>query len=316
MNKLVAVTIGDINGIGIHLLIKEWKKGNINNFIIFSNYKIFKNLCKIYKLKTNYIKHIDIKNFDKKKINIYNFSTKNRHTNALDSIKIAYDFTTKNKFIGILTLPLNKKEINKFANINFIDQTSFFSNLENNNATNMCFIYKKKIFIPLTIHIELKNVYKFFINKHYIISKIKSLNETLINDFKIINPRLIISGINPHAGEEGIISKDENKYLKPIINYLKKNKINIKGPISGDGMLNKSNLNYYDAFIFAYHDQALIPFKIISNFQGVNFTSNLSIIRVSPSHGTAKDMIGSNLAQSKSITNCFKIIRMIANNRK
>ena len=127
---------------------------------------------------------------------------------------------------------------------------------------------------------------------------------------------MIISGINPHAGEEGLISNDEKKYLIPIINKLKKNKkINIDGPVSGDGMINKLNLNKYDIFLFPYHDQALIPFKIISNFQGINFTSNLNIIRLSPSHGTAKDLIGSKHVKTGGIINCFKIIRKIYKNR-
>jgi 4-hydroxythreonine-4-phosphate dehydrogenase len=179
----------------------------------------------------------------------------------------------------------------------------------------MIFFYKKKFFIPLTIHIELKNVHKFFRSKTNIVNKIENLYYTLINDFKITKPRIMLAGINPHAGENETISKDDNKYLIPVIKELKKKRISIYGPVSGDGMINFQNLKNYDAFIFTYHDQALIPFKIISNYEGVNFTSNLNIIRVSPSHGTAENLIGSKKIISKGINNCFDLIKKINSNR-
>ena len=145
--------------------------------------------------------------------------------------------------------------------------------------------------------------------------KIENVYTTLIKDFKIKKPKMILAGINPHAGENMTISKDDNKYLMPILNNLKNKEIFVNGPISGDGVINKENLKNYNAFIFTYHDQALIPFKIISNYEGVNFTSNLDIIRVSPSHGTAENLIGSNKAISDGIINCFDLIKKIHKNR-
>ena len=147
------------------------------------------------------------------------------------------------------------------------------------------------------------------------IKKIENLYSTLRNDFKIEKPKFILAGINPHAGENKTISKDDSKYLLPIINQLKKRGIFVHGPTSGDAIINQDNLNNYHAFIFTYHDQALIPFKILSNYEGVNFTSNLDIIRVSPSHGTAENLVGSNKMISKGIINCFKLIKQIKKNR-
>ena len=180
----------------------------------------------------------------------------------------------------------------------------------------MVFIYNKKFFTPLTIHIELKKVFLAFKQKKLIIDKIISLIETLKIDFKIQNPKLVIAGINPHCGEDGVISNDEKKYLIPIISDLKKNNINISGPFSGDSLINNTNLSNYDIFLFTYHDQALIPFKIISNFEGVNFTSGLDILRVSPTHGTARNIKNKKLANSKSIINSFKVLHKIYKNRK
>jgi len=316
INKnLICVTIGDIEGIGIHLLLKEFKKCKIDNFVLLTNIKIFNKYIKFPKERINLLNEVNFNNYNKNKLNIYDFKTKNEHSNTMDSLKYAYELTKSEIFIGILTLPLNKYKLNKLVNKNFIDQTSFFSKKENQKNSNMIFYHKKKFFVPLTIHIELKKVYKSFQNKIFMIKKIQNLYSTLVNDFKIKNPKIILAGINPHAGENKIISEDDDKYLLPIINQLQKKNIFIDGPISGDGVINNENLKNYDAFVFTYHDQALIPFKILSNYEGVNFTSNLDIIRVSPSHGTAKNLIGSNKAVSKGIINCFNLIKKISKNR-
>jgi len=314
-NKLICVTIGDIEGVGIHLLLKEFKKEKIKNFILITNIKIFNKYIKFSKKKINVVNEINFNNYNKKKLNIYSFKTINKNTNTIDSLKYAYEFTKKKKFIGILTLPLNKFKLKKLVDKRFIDQTTFFSNKEDQKYSNMIFYHKNKFFIPLTIHVELKKVHVLFKNKILMIKKIENLYSTLINDFKIKKPKLILAGINPHAGENNTISIDDNKYLSPIINKLKKSSIFMHGPISGDAIINNDNLKKYDAFIFTYHDQALIPFKILSNYEGVNFTSNLDIIRVSPSHGTAENLIGSNKAISKGIINCFSLIQKISKNR-
>ena len=313
--KIIAITIGDIDGIGINLLIKEYNRNKIKNFILITNIDVFNKKIKFPIRNINLIKLSQKFNYDDKKINIISFKTKNKYSNMLDSLKLAYKLTKKNLFKGILTLPINKSKINKYVNKNFIDQTSFFSKLDKSKYSNMFFVYKNKFFIPLTIHIEIKKVYNFFKNKDTVINKIMSINDTLKNDFKIPKPKLIMAGINPHAGENGIISKDDNKLIQPIIKYLKKKNINITGPISGDGMITKYNLSSYDAFIFTFHDQALIPFKIISKYGGVNFTSKLNIIRTSPSHGTGEDIIGTKYASSSGILNSFKLINKIYKNR-
>jgi len=313
--KLICVTIGDIEGIGIHLLLKEFKKEKLKNFILITNINIFNKYIKFPKNKINIVNKKNFKDYDIKKLNIFSYNTKNNNTNTIDALKYAYELTKKKKFIGIVTLPLNKFKIKKSVSKNFIDQTTFFSKKENQKFSNMIFYYKNKFFIPLTIHIELKKVHKLFKNKVMMTKKIENLYSVLIKDFKIKKPKMILSGINPHAGENKTISKDDNKYLLPIISQLKKKGIFIHGPISGDGVINKENLKKYDAFIFTYHDQALIPFKIISNYTGVNFTSNLNIVRVSPSHGTAENLIGSNKVISKGIINCFNLIKKITKNR-
>ena len=317
MNNITAITIGDLKGIGIKLLIKEWKNKKINNFVLITNLTIFKKNINFATNKINIINsEKELRNYNKKKLNIYNIKTENIYTNAFESLKHAYLLTKKKLFNGIITLPINKREINKFVKKDFIDQTTFFSKLEKSNNSNMIFIYKNKYFVPLTIHIEIKKVASHFRNKKFIVNKLLSLVNTMKNDFNIKNPKIAIAGINPHAGEDGLISNEDKKLILPILNLLRKKNIYINGPYAGDSLINKNNLKKYDAFVFTFHDQALIPFKLISNFEGVNFTSNLNIIRLSPSHGTARDIINKNIATSNGLLNCFKLIKQINKNRK
>ena len=165
----------------------------------------------------------------------------------------------------------------------------------------MIFIYNKFIISSLTTHLRLKDLNITLSKKNFVYNKIISLNKSLKNDFNIPKPKILISGINPHSGENGLLGNEEKKYLIPQIKKIKKLKINITGPISGDAMLNKKNIKKYDCFLFMFHDQALIPFKYIS--------------RVSPDHGTAYDLVGKNIASNKSILNCFKIINKINRNK-
>ncbi len=319
MTEIVAITIGDINGIGIQILIDSWKKNKINNFILFCDYKYINTLLE----KKNIYNEINIINFkvnnkikiDRKRINIFTYISKSLEDNTYKSLKYAYMFCKKNICIGILTLPLRKDLIKEKINSRFIGQTEYFQNLDKKKNSNMILYHEKIIISPITTHIEVKNISKVISNKSFIYNQIFSLWHSLKNDFNIKNPRLILSGLNPHAGENGKIGKEEIDTIIPIVKQLNKKGIFIKGPFSADSILIKNNLKKYDCFIFIYHDQALIPFKFISQFTGVNFTGNLSIIRTSPDHGTAYNLVGSKEISDASFINSYKLIKKIYKNR-
>ena len=177
-------------------------------------------------------------------------------------------------------------------------------------------LFNNKIIVsPITTHIKVNNISKLISRKDYLLNQIVNLNNTLKVDFNIKKPKLIISGLNPHAGENGNIGFEEIKIIKPLVSKLKHKGILIDGPFSADSILIKKNLKQYNCFVFIYHDQALIPFKFISKYSGVNYTGNLSIIRTSPDHGTAYDLVGSKNISNKSFLNCFKLIKKIYKNR-
>ena len=319
MSNLIAITIGDINGIGIKILIDLFNRKKVDNFILFSNLNIIKRYIKKnkLKLKLNIINKKTKKlNFQKDNFNLFSFESKSLEENTYKSLKYAYEFCDKNICIGMITLPLRKDLIKKNVNKNFIGHTEYFQKINKKKYVNMILFHKKVIISPITTHIEIKKISKLISNKKYIYNQIYNLNKTLKVDFNFTKPRLIISGLNPHAGENGEIGKEEKETIIPVINKLKNKGIDIKGPVSADSILLNNNLKKFDCFIFIFHDQALIPFKLISQFSGVNYTGNLDIIRTSPDHGTAYDMVNTNNYSNQSFMNCYKLINQIYKNRR
>ncbi len=318
MNKIIAITIGDIKGIGIELILSLWIKNIKRKFVIFSDKKVIK----AYLKKNKHDIDINIVNknnkiiFKNNKLNVYHFYSKNDVENTYKSLIFAHEECFNQKFSGLITLPLRKDLIIKYIDSKFEGQTELFQKLEKKESVNMIFTYKNIIISTLTTHIPLNKIINRIKNKKYISNRIKSLNNSLKEDFAIKKPKILISGINPHSGENGKIGNEEIKFIIPEINKAKKLKINIDGPISGDAMLNALNMKKYNCFLFIFHDQALIPFKLISRYSGVNYTSNLKIIRTSPDHGTAYNLVGKNKASHKSLLNCFNVINKIIKNRK
>ena len=319
MNKLIAITIGDIKGIGIEILIKSWENNQIKNFVLVTNIVMLKNYLNRKKknVKINLINENLTKiNFIENKINVFSYKTKSLEDNTYKSLKYAYDLCISKKCIGMITLPLRKDIIKNSIDNNFIGHTEYFQKLDKKNYANMILFHKKIIISPLTTHIEIKKISKIISNKKFLYNQLYNLNQCLKFDFGINKPKIIISGLNPHAGENGKIGNEEKKILIPVISKLKKNGINIYGPYSADSILIQKNLNNFNCFVFIYHDQALIPFKYISQFTGVNYTGNLDIIRTSPDHGTAYNLIGSKAISNRSLINSFKLVKKIFKNRK
>ena len=315
MKNLIIVTIGDIDGIGIKILLNLWKEKKERNFILITNLKILKKYLNKNKIKIKINSTNDNAILDDH-LNIFEIKARNNAENSYNSILKSYKIIKIFASIGILTLPVNKKLLNKKINKNFKGQTELYQKMDNKKDSNMMFLNKKFIFFTLTTHLPLVKVNNKLFSNNYIYKKIILLYKTLQIDFNIEKPKLVISGLNPHAGEDGVIGIEEIKYIKPILSKLKKININVDGPRSADTLINYLNLDRYDTFIFPYHDQALIPFKLLSKFRGVNYTGGLDIIRVSPDHGTAYGLKDSKKIINKGVLNCFKYIKLIHKNRE
>ena len=316
MNNLIAVTIGDPKGIGLEILIKLFINKKISNFVLFTNKTLIKKYLRDKKYHLN-INEINDQTFkaDSKYLNIYSYNSKSYSENTLKSIYFAHNECIKNNYLGMITLPIRKDIIIKNYQSDFIGHTEYLQKLENKKTSNMFLIYNNLIFSTITTHVKINNISKYIRKKNFIYDKLISLDNTLKRDFNYKNAKIIVSGLNPHSGENGTIGREELDFIIPTLKRLKNKNIKIYGPISGDAILINNNLNIYDCFVFMFHDQALIPFKHISNFNGINFTGNLDVIRVSPDHGTAYNLVGKNKANYNSIINCFKIIKKIYKNR-
>lgn len=318
MNNYIAITIGDIKGIGIKIFFETLHNKQIKNTILFTNIRIIEEYIKknnigieinIVNLNNNKI------NFSDNKLNIYTYKCKSLEENTYKSLKYAYDSCIKKFCIGMITLPLRKDIIIRKIDKKFIGHTEFYQKMDNKIYSNMILYHNKIMISTLTTHIEIKKISNFIKKNNFLYNQILNLNHTLVKDFNIKKPKLIISGLNPHAGENGSIGMEEVEIINPVINKIRKTGILIDGPLSADSILIKKNINKYDCFVFIYHDQALIPFKFISQFTGVNYTGNLNIIRTSPDHGTAYQLIKSKEYSSKSFINCYKLVKKIYKNR-
>tara|TARA_A100001015_G_C14996982_1_gene716623 strand:+ start:578 stop:1555 length:978 start_codon:yes stop_codon:yes gene_type:complete len=315
MSKLIAVTIGDINGIGIDIFLSLFSANKIKNAVLFSNYIFISNYLKKNKinLKINLING-SLNNYTYKKnhLNLFSYKAKSNVENTFNSIIYSHKETIKKKFIGIVTLPIRKDLIIKKINKHFIGHTEFLQKLENKKNSNMILIHDKIVVSPITTHIRINSVSKVLLKKNYFLTQISNLHKILKIDLNIKDPKIIVSGLNPHAGENGKFG-DEEIFINKLIKSLKSKKMNITGTVSADSML--LNNKNYDCYVFMYHDQALIPFKYISKFSGVNYTGNLDVIRVSPDHGTAYSLKGTKDISYESLKKCFILINKINKNK-
>tara|TARA_Y100000590_G_C15740221_1_gene1020024 strand:+ start:4467 stop:5456 length:990 start_codon:yes stop_codon:yes gene_type:complete len=318
--NIKAISIGDMNGIGIKLLINLWKKkkSKLGKFVLVTNYNLFKKHLNKNNIK---IPIINVKNIEdinanfRKYFLIFNIESGNNDFNTYNSLKKSYLLIKKKICTSLITLPINKEKIIKNIDSKFKDQTEFLSKLDNKKYSNMIFYSKKIIISILSTHIPIFKVSSFIKNKDLIYKKIVQLEQSLKYDLNISHPKIVICGMNPHAGENGYIGNEEIKYFKPIIKKLIKHNINISGPFSADTIFNKINIKKFDCFVAIYHDQGLIPFKLLTGYVGVNYTSSLDIIRTSPAHGTAINIKSMNKANDQSLINSFILSDKIYKNR-
>ena len=301
--KNICIVAGEPNSINSEIIAKSWLKLKIadrKKLIIIGNYNLIKLQLKKLKYKIVLKKTNILNQTIKDKLRIYDVSFKKNKLSKYikDSLDKAHELAIKKKINGFINCAIDKSNL---PNQNGV--TEYLSLKNKNNFFKNMLIYNEKIsVVPLTTHIELKKVSNK-LNKKFIIKKIKDLEITYGKLFKK-KAKIAILGLNPHNSEYKKNSEEVKKII-PAINKLKK-KINIKGPFSADSFFSKPNFNKYDIIVGMYHDQVLIPFKTIFNFNAINITLGLNYIRISPDHGTGKDIIGKKIASSLSLIKSIK----------
>ena len=313
MSKIkVGISIGDLNGIGLEIIIKTFKDSRMMDFctpIIFGSSKvasIHRKAIAMQDFSFNIINNI--KDANPKKANLLSIWNNDIEINfgeattksgelSFDSLKKAAD-ALKNKEIDVIvTAPINKASIQQKLT-SFIGHTEFLQgNFEGESLMIMVSERMKIAFV--TGHVPLVEVKKS-ITAENIIFKTKKLNTTLVEDFGIRMPKIAVLGLNPHAGENGLLGREENEYIIPAVKKLKEEGIMAFGPYPADSFFTSKNLEDFDGILSMYHDQGLTAFKTLSFSDGVNFTAGLNIIRTSPVHGTAYEIAGQGIADEKS----------------
>lgn len=297
MKPKIGITIGDPNGIGAELILKLTNLKEIKDFAeiyIISPQKILEYYSN--KLKIPIPNNLNILEFDVPK----DFKVMPGTINSLagkvagKSISIAVKLIQKGKLDSILTMPISKIALQK-GGYNFSGHTDMLMNLTKSVDCFMFMIYNKRIFCPLTIHIPLKAVPKA-INKNFLTTKVQKIYKEASKLFKVKKIKTAILSLNPHSGEDSAIGNEENNVLIPSIKYLKKQGLEVEGPFSSDGFFAFKKYKNFKLIIGMYHDQIMIPFKMLSGAKGVNLTAGLKFIRTSPAHGTAFDIAGKGIA--------------------
>ncbi len=313
MNKIkVGISIGDLNGIGLETIIKTFKDSRMMDFctpIVFGSTKVASIHRKAIEMQDFNFNIINtIKDANPKKANLLNIWNEDIEINfgtattksgelSFDSLKRASEALKNNDIDVLVTAPINKASIQEKVT-NFIGHTEFLQgNFEGESLMIMVSERMKVAFV--TGHVPLTEVKKS-ITIENIILKTKKLNASLIKDFGIRLPKIAVLGLNPHAGENGLLGGEENESIIPALKKLKEEGIMAFGPYPADSFFTSRNLENFDGILSMYHDQGLTAFKTLSFSDGVNFTAGLNIIRTSPVHGTAYEIAGQGIADERS----------------
>ncbi|OGV02650.1 MAG: 4-hydroxythreonine-4-phosphate dehydrogenase PdxA [Ignavibacteria bacterium RIFOXYA2_FULL_37_17] len=259
-------------------------------------------------LDPSYVTIINTGNYKQHVGKATNFSGKA----AFVSLKAAYDAVSSKLADAIITAPISKTAF-KLAGINYPGQTEILAKFSKSKNYLMVFLSNKFICGLTTIHEPIKSISKL-ITKQRIVSSIKTLNETLVKDLGKSSPKIAVLGLNPHAGENGNIGKEELLSIGPAIRSIKN--ISVEGPFVPDAFFGNHQHEDYDAVLGMYHDQVLIPFKMMNFNSGVNYTAGLPIIRTSPDHGTGFDIAGRGIANPQSMLEAVKWAEKIITNRR
>ena len=324
---IVGISIGDVNGIGIEVILKTFEDIRVLEFctpVIFGSTKV------ISYYKKNLNSNVAINGIDNlnsiipNKFNVLNVWKENVDIDtgkatelsgkyAFKSLESATNALKSGNIDVLVTAPINKENIQS-DDFNFNGHTEYLeSKLE---GKSLMILMADSLRVGLiTGHVPLKDVASL-ITPERIMGKVMIMNKTLQRDFNIRKPKIAILGLNPHSGDNGLIGKEDEEIVKPTIDKCRQKSMLVFGPYAADGFFGSDEYLKYDGILAMYHDQGLIPFKILAFKGGVNFTAGLPIVRTSPAHGTAYEIAGKELASPDSLRQAIFLAIDIFRTRK
>ncbi len=323
---VIGFTCGDINGIGIELIIKSLSDSRMSDLctpVVFANSKSINFYRKsLPDLNFAYQQIRDFTRLNPKQVNLFNCweeeiaitpGTLNETGGkyALLSLQKAVQVLKEKNIDGLVTAPIHKKNIQS-PEFNYSGHTPYLKAVFNVSDVVMLMTAANLKVALVTEHIPVSGIASQ-ITAEAISSKLKILNLSLQKDFGINKPRIAVLGLNPHAGDEGLIGNEEETIIKPALKDARQHNIMAFGPYSADAFFARGSHEKFDAVLAMYHDQGLIPFKSLAFGEGTNFTAGLPVVRTSPDHGTAFDIAGKGKADEASFIaasfECIDILR-------
>jgi 4-hydroxythreonine-4-phosphate dehydrogenase len=324
----VGITHGDINGISYEVIIKTLLDPRLietHTIIVYGSSKVasyYRKTLNINDSNFNLIKKADMAHprrpniinivEDEVKIDIGE-STAIAGELAHLALEMATEDLQANHLDVLVTAPINKKNIQSPGFI-FPGHTEYLAQKFHAEDHLMLMVSEGIRIGVITGHIPLNKVSEA-LSEDLVIRKIKLLNQSLMRDFGIMKPRIAILSLNPHAGDEGLLGNEEISVIKPAIEKAYNQNILVFGPFPADGFFGSSKMQHFDGILAMYHDQGMIPFKLVSFENGVNFTAGLPYVRTSPAHGTAYDIAGKDIASPEAFRNAVYLACDIFNNR-
>jgi 4-hydroxythreonine-4-phosphate dehydrogenase len=326
---VIGISCGDINGIGPEIIVKTLSDARILDIctpVIFGNNKVlnfYRKTLPENNLTFNIAK--DASKINTKQVNVYNCweeevavtpgqmnETGGKY--AFISLTTAGNALKEKQIDALVTAPLHKSNIqsDKFKHTG---HTPYLKELFGAKDIAMMLVADNMRVALLTEHVPIKEVAQY-ITKEAILSKLKIIHDSLKKDFGINKPKIAVLGLNPHAGDDGLVGKEEKEIIKPAVVDAKQKGIFCFGPYSADAFFARGNHEKFDAVLALYHDQGLIPFKSLAFGEGVNYTAGIDAVRTSPDHGTAFDIAGKGIADEASFREAIYKAVDIVNMRK
>jgi 4-hydroxythreonine-4-phosphate dehydrogenase len=329
----IGISIGDVNGIGLEIIIKTLADSRIYDYftpIVYGHTKIasfYRRTTLVEDLNFFVINNpLEATRKDHKKPNIINCWEEDVKIEpgvvnaavgkySFISLQRATDDLMRGAIDALVTAPINKDTIQN-EEFNFPGHTEYLQSRDGADESLMFLVSDTLKVGVVTGHIPLANVAQS-ISSEKILAKLKLMDASLRNDFWIRKPKIAVLGLNPHASDNGLIGNEEQSVITPAIEQARASNILAFGPYPADGFFANGTYLQFDAVLAMYHDQGLIPFKQIAFESGVNFTAGLSFVRTSPDHGTAYDIAGKNMASEVSFREAlFTALHIVKHRRE
>ncbi|MEP5487461.1 MAG: 4-hydroxythreonine-4-phosphate dehydrogenase PdxA [Parasphingorhabdus sp.] len=325
--KPFAVSCGDPAGVGPEIIGKSWKQraeAGLKPFFTIGNIADFENLADVPVQKIDqpaqasavFGTALPVFHIHEPAAAVPGEATLDGAQCSLHALEIACGLARSGDAGAVITAPVSKTQLYQVG-FRYPGQTEFVSErcgIARENAVMMLAGPSLRV-VPMTVHIALKDLPAHF-TEALIIARARVAEKALVRNFGIVNPRIAIAGLNPHAGENGNLGDEEQKIMQPAIDKLRQEGMDITDPLPADTMFHAEARIRYDVALCPYHDQALVPLKTLHFFDGVNITLGLPIVRTSPDHGTAFDIAGKNIADPRSMIAAIQMAATAVANRQ